>query len=948
TREEVIGQTAAELGLFVHPEEQRKVARQLLMQRHIANVETQIRCKDGTIRDGLFWGEIISSQGYDYFLTVMIDVTERNRAEKALRESERQYRELYTTAQRQMHELSLLNQVRTTLARELNLPTIFHDVVEAIAETFGYTLVSLYLREDDELVLQHQVGYTQVFERIPVTKGVSGRVARTGEPILLQDVHTDPAFLEAVPNITAEVCVPLIDQGQTVGILNVESNDPTALTEADLELLVALSEHINIAIERARLYAQVRERERHLDLFFTQSLDGFFFMMLDEPLHWDETVDKAQVLDYVFTHQRITRVNDAMLAQYGATREQFLGLTPHNFFAHDPVHGRAIWRSLFDAGHLHVDTDERKLDGTPMWIEGDYVCLYDSQGRITGHFGVQRDVTEQRRIVHTLEDREHFLAALNDITQAALETSDLTAMLQILADRMGELFHADGCYLTLWDEARQQTVVGAAYGAWRDRYRAVQLDPDEPTVTASVLRAGHTLAIEDVYDTPYLSSRIAELFPDRSLLGLPLIAAERKLGAALIAYNDTHVFTPLEIARGEQVARQIALAVAKSRLYQDLQAYAGQLEERVRARTAELQAHYAQLDAILRSVDDAIFMTDPDRRILYVNPAFTEQTGYASMDILGKTVCSLGILGNFETLLPSIMPTLTQGKFWQGELLGRRKDGRLYDTALTITPVHDEAELITGYVFTHRDISQAKDLERARNQFITNVSHQFRTPVTTLKLGVYLMQRAAQSEEQKQQLQMMETRINWLIQLIEDTLEISALDSGKGITTWESVSIPGVIEDVIQHYQDRASDAGLTLEITSTSPNLPSIKGDASRLAQALSEVVENAVAFTPAGGHVMITTQTSVADGDDWITVAVQDTGPGIAAEELPRVFERFFRGSLAESGHTAGTGLGLSIAQKIAEAHGGHITVESTIGQGSTFTLWLRPDLPEGGSRT
>jgi PAS domain S-box-containing protein len=382
-------------------------------------------------------------------------------------------------------------------------------------------------------------------------------------------------------------------------------------------------------------------------------------------------------------------------------------------------------------------------------------------------------------------------------------------------------------------------------------------------------------------------------------------------------------------------------------LYQELQAYTGQLEERVRARTAELQAQYVQVDAILRSVDDAIFMTDPERRILYANPAFTEQTGYTSADVLSQVVDTLGILVDFETLLPSIMPILVQGKVWHGEVSGRRKDGRMYDAALTITPVHDEAELITGYVFTHRDISQTKDLERARNQFITNVSHQFLTPLTPLKTGIYLLKLGDQSGKQQQQLDAMEAGIDWLIQLVKDTLEISVLDSSKGSQVWAAVLLADIVSEVLELHRHRAQTAGLTLASGPVPAHLPPIQGDASRLAQALSELVENAVAFTPAGGRVTITTQTSAADGEEWVTVAVQDTGPGIATEELPKVFERFFRGSLAESGHTAGTGLGLSIAQKIAEAHGGHITVESTVGQGSTFTLWLRPVPHEGENR-
>jgi PAS domain S-box-containing protein len=141
-----------------------------------------------------------------------------------------------------------------------------------------------------------------------------------------------------------------------------------------------------------------------LELFFSQSLDGFFFMMLDEPIRWDETTDKAAMLDYVFTHQRVTKVNDAMLAHYGVSREQFLGTTPADFFKHNVEHGRRVWREFFDRGRLHVETDERRADGTPIRIEGDYICFYDDEGRITGHFGIQRDITEQVRLRRYLQE----------------------------------------------------------------------------------------------------------------------------------------------------------------------------------------------------------------------------------------------------------------------------------------------------------------------------------------------------------------------------------------------------------------------------------------------------------------------------------------------------------------------------------------------------------------
>jgi len=157
------------------------------------------------------------------------------------------------------------------------------------------------------------------------------------------------------------------------------------------------------------------EANDRLELFFSQSLDGFFFMMLDEAVVWNDSIDKEKALDYIFEHQRVTKVNDAMLAQYGATREEFLGTTPADLFAHDLAYGRRIWRNFFDSGRLHIETDERRVDGTPVPIEGDYLCFYDELGRITGHFGIQRDVTQRHHSDRALRRYNQRLQVLHDI-----------------------------------------------------------------------------------------------------------------------------------------------------------------------------------------------------------------------------------------------------------------------------------------------------------------------------------------------------------------------------------------------------------------------------------------------------------------------------------------------------------------------------------------------------
>ena len=122
--------------------------------------------------------------------------------------------------------------------------------------------------------------------------------------------------------------------------------------------------------ERKRAEETLRESQHRLSLFFNQSLDGLFFSMLDEPIEWNDSSDKERSIDYVLTHQRITEANDAMIEQYGATREKFIGRTASDFFAHDLEQARRFRRNLFDSGHLHIDTEERKDDGTPIWVEG--------------------------------------------------------------------------------------------------------------------------------------------------------------------------------------------------------------------------------------------------------------------------------------------------------------------------------------------------------------------------------------------------------------------------------------------------------------------------------------------------------------------------------------------------------------------------------------------------
>jgi len=216
---------------------------------------------------------------------------------------------------------------------------------------------------------------------------------------------------------------------------------------------------------------------------------------------------------------------------------------------------------------------------SPRFYRRQTAALVSSKptARVWLHLGEEAISQKFSKMIEVEHGHARQMELLNAITQAALSTADLPHLLQTLADRLCELFAADGAYLTLWDESRQRAIPAAAYGEMRTVYPTLKTEPGERTLTEAVLRTGHVLVVEDSYNSPYISPRIAALFPTRSSLALPLIVDDKKLGATIISYIQIHRFTEDEISLGEQAAGQIALAVAKAQLVDAERRRAGQL-----------------------------------------------------------------------------------------------------------------------------------------------------------------------------------------------------------------------------------------------------------------------------------------------------------------------------------------------------------------------------------
>jgi GAF domain-containing protein len=185
---------------------------------------------------------------------------------------------------------------------------------------------------------------------------------------------------------------------------------------------------------------------------------------------------------------------------------------------------------------------------------------------------------EQRERIRQREESEgeqriqtQFLSLLNRITRDALQAENLSSMLHVLAKQIGELFAADDCFIALWDEALEVPILSAAYGSRGEAYDSIQFERGEPSLIATVLKSGHGMAVEDAGNSPYINPKEAAALASHSLLGLPLVADNKKLGAIILSFGQTRHFSQEEVDRGELAAGQIALAMTKVRLLEDAQ-----------------------------------------------------------------------------------------------------------------------------------------------------------------------------------------------------------------------------------------------------------------------------------------------------------------------------------------------------------------------------------------
>jgi two-component system phosphate regulon sensor histidine kinase PhoR len=348
---------------------------------------------------------------------------------------------------------------------------------------------------------------------------------------------------------------------------------------------------------------------------------------------------------------------------------------------------------------------------------------------------------------------------------------------------------------------------------------------------------------------------------------------------------------------------------------------AAHLDRTIRTLTGERN----QSSAILRSMIEGVAVIDSRERVVFCNRAFAEILNLDAARCEGRPLVELVRQAD---LLDLARRALTSADSLQGSLIIGTVMPRSF--AVTATPVKALEPAANGAVIVLHDITELRRLERVRQDFVANVSHEFKTPLTAIQgFAETLLGGALEDEKNNRRfLEIIRDHASRLGRLTDDLLKLARIEAGKLDVQYQPVSVAELVEGCAATTLFKASQRNIALNL-SYPPELPAVRGDAGLLREVLQNLLDNAVQYTSPGGRVNL----SAATRDHEAVITVADTGIGIPLADQERIFERFYRVDAARSREVGGTGLGLSIAKHIVEAHGGRLWVESTVGAGSQF---------------
>ena len=348
----------------------------------------------------------------------------------------------------------------------------------------------------------------------------------------------------------------------------------------------------------------------------------------------------------------------------------------------------------------------------------------------------------------------------------------------------------------------------------------------------------------------------------------------------------------------------------------------------------DISTEQSKIKTIINSMGDGVLVCDQDGSIVLTNPAANRMLQLLGDDLLGKKLSEAGVPPALTSTIENSLKMKDKACMSISQELDLAESGQVCLRAHT-APVRNDLGEAMGSVTVLQDISTLKELDKMKSDFIAMVAHELRAPIATVEqqLGTLLNKTVGELTEQQQHLlSRAKARTEGLLTLIKDLLDLSKIEAGRMVQYKEPLSLPEVIEHVIDFMKIEAEKKQIDLQ-SSCSPQTPLICADRNSMEEVFVNLLSNALKYTPERGKVRIT----VGEDHGFVKATVSDTGIGMKQEDLPRIFDKFYRVKSTETRQIVGTGLGLSIVKSIVDAHLGSISVESEAGKGTTFTLFF-----------
>jgi PAS domain S-box-containing protein len=548
------------------------------------------------------------------------------------------------------------------------------------------------------------------------------------------------------------------------------------------------------------------------------------------------------------------------------------------------------------------------------------------------------------------EEAHRQLAFLAEASTRLAASLDFERTLQTVADLAVPML-ADACIVSIALAKESPDRVAVAHvdagqsALLRHMWRRYPADAYKPHPICRTMRTGRPELIPEVQDD--LLVRIAsddsvhlELLRSlgvTSLISIPLVARRRTLGAmTCLRMQSGRRYGPADLAIAEELARRAALAVDNTRLYREAQE--GLTREQALRAAAEKLA--AEQDAILRQITDGVVIADGTGRITFVNDAARRHFGFEN---LGVTI---------EDYAEALPPLQRDGRPWSPEDLPlaravrgetviatdmrvRQPDGQEIASLVSATPLVAEDGAQFGAVMTICDVSAQHALERQKDEFFANVSHDLRTPLAAIvaSIGVVLANEPVDMPAPlHQMLANSEQAAERMTGLVDNLLELTRVQAGRVQLLYAPHDLRTLAERMADAIAPLARTRGQRVELDLPAEPTPALV-DAQRLEQVLLNLLSNAHTHGREGGSIRL----SLARCRGEVVLSVADDGPGISAGDQERIFERYYRSETEATRHTQGSGLGLPIARALVELHGGRLWLESTPGAGATFCIAL-----------